>query len=233
MQAGINKITKLKNGAVLIDLNEKDAPERLKTLLSENYETKLTNLNKPRVIITGLSQKYDNNRELMDELISLNNVSINEEDKIDIKYTRQTNYSKKWVLYVEISTKTFHKLANKYVNIGWGTHFVKEDLNIGMCYNCIGYEHKSTMCDRTKVYSRCARPHDVKECKSDIMQCTNCRYAREKYNTTYNVNHTGCSTECPIHQKKITEMKQKLTILTNMKPTPKEKHIIQFIQYNI
>lgn len=36
VQAGINKISKLKNGVVLIDLNEKDAPERLKASLSEN-----------------------------------------------------------------------------------------------------------------------------------------------------------------------------------------------------
>lgn len=198
VRAGINKISKLQNEVVLIDLNEKNAPERLKTLLSEklseNYETNLTNLNKPKVMITGLPQKNDNKEELMKELIALN-VSINEEDKIDIKYTRQASHSRKWILYLETSAKTYHKLVNKYINIGWGTHFVREGLNMR-----IGY---SSMFNRIKVCSHCAGLHDVKQCKSEIMQCTNCKYLKEKFNTTFNANHTAFSAECQIHQKKI------------------------------
>lgn len=108
VKAGVDKINKIGKGALLVEVHEEEAAVRLKTLITDkigkNYNINLTKLSKPRLVITGLTKKYENDEESLYELCSLN-ANINKDDCINIKYTRQSNYTKKWILYIE--TKPF------------------------------------------------------------------------------------------------------------------------------
>lgn len=133
--------------------------------LANSYKIEITKMKEPRLIIVGLDKEYTN-EEINSQLISLN-YYLNEEDKVYIKYARKSKKSVKWTMYVETNGKTFEKLVNREVNIGWKSCKVYEDLNIMMCYKCCGYGHKTTNCTREQKCYLCAGNHCGRDCKEE------------------------------------------------------------------
>lgn len=134
----------------------------------------------PRLVIHGLErQNYTN--KMMKDLIA-QNYFINEENKIKIVHSREIKKSKTWIHYLEASGKTYKKIVNRNINIGWKTCKCIDDANVLQCFNCYRYEHKTKDCKNNKICRKCAGKHETKMCQSEVRICTNCYYISKKYN---------------------------------------------------
>lgn len=120
-----------------------------------------------------------------------------------MKQNKRTN---KWMTSLEVSGDIFNKLVNRYINLGWTSHFVKEDRYILKCFKCQGYNHSSNICRNVEACLKCAGPHSLKDCKSSEIKCSNCRTSNNKYNTQFSTDHQSDDLDCGIylrHMKKL------------------------------
>lgn len=218
VKAPISDYKTTKNGFVILNSQSKEDTERLyemvKSELCNDYIVEISKLKKPRVVITGLNQKYESNIELLDELRDLNQ-SIDDEDLLDIKYTRQSKFNKKWILYAETNAKTFKKIVNKELNIEWGQCKVFEDLNILRCFRCSSFGHKTKDCKNPqKVCAHCSGNHNKYICKKERLRCINCFYAKGE-NGKGDIGHSSDDVNCPIYAKKIVTSRSRINYEEN------------------
>lgn len=206
VKAPITKYLTTKKGFVIIDSESNEKTQHLYELtkkeLGSEYDIQITKQRKPRVIIMGLNRNYETNEDLLEELKDLNQ-NINEEDYLDIKFIRQSKFSKKWIAYAETSGKTFKKIVNRELNIEWGQCKIVEDFNILRCLRCCSFGHKTKDCRNSKlVCAYCTGDHVKYKCDKQERRCVNCFYSKEKNETT-NTNHSSDDLNCPIYAKKI------------------------------
>ncbi len=93
----------------------------VKTSLDKDYSVEIKEQQKPRLKILGLSREYKDGEELLQDLQTLNRQLINEEDRMKVVFTRQSQKTKKWQVHVETSGQTFHKLRNTKLDMGWNS----------------------------------------------------------------------------------------------------------------
>ncbi len=161
-----------------------------------------------RIIITTLQKKYSS-VELHEHLVTQNYI-YNEEDQIKVVFARQSRFSKKWIHYIEAPGSTFIKLVNTYANIGWTSHFIKEDFNILRCLNCQQYNHEEKDCKNKTVCNHCGGEHRVHQCKGNVRQCcSNCKYSNERYKSNFDIKHDTDSSECPVYQMKVQKVRER------------------------
>lgn len=127
------------------------------------------------------------------------NQHIDETDEIKIVHQIETK-TQKWIIFAEVKPKTFHKLMDKiYLNIGWKTCKVYEDIYIRICTKCNGYGHKYTECRGQVTCRVCGGNHYQKDCDKNHKCCSNCKFSNEKYNTNYDITHVANSEECSVY----------------------------------
>ncbi|CAH1171330.1 unnamed protein product [Phaedon cochleariae] len=206
-KAPVKSYKNTKKGYVIIKTESKEANKNLmdimKTKLEEKYEVDLIKQNKPRIAFLGLKRNYENH-ELLEEIRNLN-YNVDEDDWFDIKYSRQSKFTKKWIIYAETNGRTYRKLVNREINIGWGQCKVVEDHNILKCYRCCGFGHKTSNCtNKEEICSFCAGNHSVNKCsKNTKPKCINCFFDKSKNNKEINFMHPSDDKECPIFSRKI------------------------------
>lgn len=115
-------------------------------------------------------------------------------------------------IILQVSPTTYNKLINNYVNIGWGEHYVREDLNIiTRCFNCQGFYHKASDCKKDATCAKCAENHATKDCSSANRKCINCTNNNSaNLKDTTDINHTAYSTQCPTFMNKVKIAKQRI-----------------------
>lgn len=210
INASICGIKEIKNGGIVIKANSNKEIENLKKLseekLNQNYSIKISKLNSPKLVLIGSRKKYKE-EELLEELKALNYIDIF--DTIKINYIRKSNFSEKYIIYIETNAETFKKLVNKEICLGWEKCKIKENLNIRTCYKCCGYGHKTNLCEKSKICPFCSGEHSFWECKQNTLKCNNCEIYNFKNNNNTCVKHKALSENCPLHQQKIKEAKER------------------------
>lgn len=196
----IHNIKNINKGGIVIKTTENDQSEIFYKNLVEKTSAKYTvNISKqkdPRIKIIGVNRKYESH-ELMHDL-KLQNQNIDETDEMKIVYQTETK-TKKWIIFVEVKPKTYHKMIEKkYINIGWQTCKIFEDIYVKICTNCNRYGHKHIECKEHTVCKTCGENHSQKDCKSNCKSCNNCKFYNEKYNNNYNTTHIVNSEECSV-----------------------------------
>ena len=172
--------------------------------LEKDFDIEMKSQHYPRLKLTGLLKKYDDGDSLLNDLKLLNRQMINDDDRMKVVYARQAKRSKKWVVHVETNGKTFKKLVNTKLDMGWSYCHIYEDLMVLRCYKCSMFGHKSADCkSNVKVCSYCEGPHSRSECDSQEKRCTNCHYVNRKYNPDHRFDHDSENEqECPTLAKK-------------------------------
>lgn len=210
-QATIKKVKEIKNGGIIIQSNTAEEIEKIKQIsqekLKENYNVEISKMRHPKLVLIGTRKNY-NNIELLEELRALRYIDFN--DNLTITHTRQSKISKKFIIYLEASGKTFSKLVNQEISIGWERCKFKEDYNIFMCFKCCGYGHSTKNCTRRQICSICSDSHKYWECKKQNILCINCYSYNKKYNKNTSYNHEANSTKCTIHLTKIKETQERI-----------------------
>lgn len=90
-----------------------------------------------------------------------------------------------------------------FINIGWKSCRVFEDIYVKYCLKCNRYGYKKQECTEETTCKKCVGNHYHWDCTSDISSCINCKYSNEKYRTTYDTKHEAVSERCDIHINKI------------------------------
>lgn len=211
IKATVKDVREIKNGGIIIKTNTREELQKLKEIsektLKENYTVELSKMKLPRLVIIGSRKKYEND-ELLEELKLMG--YLKETDQLNIKYTRQSKYTRKFIIYIECNGECFKKLLNQgEVSLGWDKCQVREDMNIIICYKCYGYGHKTINCTNNQICSFCAGNHIFWNCKQENPLCNNCRIYNERYKTNINCAHEAISTQCIIHKRKINEIKER------------------------
>lgn len=204
----ITSVTSLSNGSVIVKASSESENlrfvEEAQTKLADFYDVSRTKLRKPRLFLSGLGKKYEE-AELLSELEKLN-YFITSDGDIKVIFRKQNKRTNKWMTSLEVSGDIFNKLVNRYINLGWTSHFVKEDRYILKCFKCQGYNHSSNICRNVEACLKCAGPHSLKDCKSSEIKCSNCRTSNNKYNTQFSTDHQSDDLDCGIylrHMKKL------------------------------
>lgn len=205
----ITSVTSLSSGSVIVKGSSESENlrfvEEAQTKLSGSYDISRTKLRKPRLFLSGLEKKYEE-AELLSELEKLNHF-ITMEDDIKVIFMKQNKRTKKWMTSLEVSGEIFFKLVNRYINLGWTSHFVKEDTHILRCFKCQGYNHNSNICKNVEACLKCAGTHSIKDCKSSQIKCKNCLTSNNKYNTKFSTQHHSNDIGCNIYLRQMQKLR--------------------------
>lgn len=124
--------------------------------------------------------------------------------QIKVLKSYKVNSSKSFSAIIEVNSETADMLLESgFVKIMFSRCRVFEYVNLRRCFKCQGYNHKASDCKNNRACKKCAGDHDLKECKSNGVQCVNCKVANEKFNLNLNVNHGVSSMKCTVFNKKI------------------------------
>lgn len=163
----------------------------------------------PKVRVVNMSEKLTE-AELIESIKDKNQLYQNSEMKVICVYEIKSNDS--FGAIIEVDTKTFNvMMKEEKIAIRWNMCKVSECVNVLRCFNCCGYNHKSTACKNKKACLRCGGEHLVKDCKSNQSKCINCKMTSEKLKLKLDCDHPVWSRVCPILQKKI-EVQRKQTL---------------------
>lgn len=211
-EIAVNGIRKVGKGAIIVECTNKEASEKLikkvNENLSESYEIKETEAKKPKLKIIGLSTKDDDN--VIVDFIKSQNVGL-ENSEIKVVKVFQNHRKNGYNCIIQVDGETFKKLMNEQkIFIGWDRCRVTECVDLLRCYNCSGFQHKSSECKRDKACPRCAQNHDLKECKQEKRECANCKFAVQSYHLNLDVDHEAWSPECPTFLRKLNVQRSKI-----------------------
>lgn len=211
-EISVNGIRKVAKGAIVVECTNKQASDKLiKKLhdenLSENYEVKETEVKKPRIKIIGLTNKDEN--ETIVNFIKTQNDGL-ENAEIKVIKVFENKHRRGYNCILQVDGETFKKLMNeRKIFIGWDRCTIVECVDLLRCYNCSGFQHKSVECKRAKACPRCAENHDLKDCRSEKRECTNCKFAVETYRLKLDINHEAWSSQCPTFLRRLNIQRSK------------------------
>jgi hypothetical protein len=136
-------------------------------------------------------------------------------------FKRYTNDKFKYYKHnaiIEVDTETFKILsAVKYLNINYDVCKVFPEIDLIKCYNCCGYNHKSTNCRNSEACQRCSGEHGFKDCpkKDDGSyvhpeRCINCTKMSEKRGIDLESNHSAWDSKCEVHKNRLEKLKDNI-----------------------
>lgn len=175
--------------------------------LGSSYDVKLSELRKPKIIVSGLSEKMSD-EEIVTKLKKQNEVIQDSELRVVSIFGKH-----KLNVVIEIDSDSFNKIMTgecKKLNIGWSSCMVKEYVNVLNCFKCQGFNHKAKDCTKTRACKKCAGEHDVSECRSKVTRCTNCIQANQKLNLNLHTNHVARSEKCKVMERRINFSKKRI-----------------------
>lgn len=168
--------------------------------LGATYEVKLSELKKPRILISGMSEKFSG-EEIIRKLKVQNEVIRDADLRVVSTFGRNT-----FNAVIEIDSDGFDKVMSgdrKKLNIGWSCCHVKEFVSLLKCYKCQGFSHIAKDCTKARACRKCAGEHDVADCKSEVIKCTNCFSANTKLGLNLQTDHIAGSAMCKVTERQM------------------------------
>lgn len=103
-------------------------------------------------------------------------------------------------------------IKNGYLIVGYDDCIVYDAIDIKLCYQCCGYHHYYKQCsNKLPICPKCSGSHNVKECKTEVLQCVNCTSLNTKHQTNLSVDHTVWDfSKCHAYQKAQSDFKSSI-----------------------
>lgn len=201
LQVGINKVTGINNGSLIIKCsNEKDLnilQEKVVEHLGNTYDIRKQSLVKPRLKIVGIEKRYS--EEELTSVIRMQN-SLN--DDLTVVHIQHIVGKKTYTAFLETTPRVFaHFMSEGNILIEWQRCKCYEDLNLNKCIKCKGYKHSSKKCkEKNPICGNCAETHEG-DCQGKVKKCINCVRSNTKYKTKYETSHSVYELEvCQTYQ---------------------------------
>lgn len=194
-------IRKTNRGKILVECNDRNDIETVKKKLAETlgdkceiHEPKSV---KPMIKIVGVDELKDDS-ELIEFIKDRNENIITNESELEVIQYKKGPKSATAILSVDY--KTFERVmkVNK-LTVKWKRCPVYEHLNVIRCFKCNMYGHVANDCtSKDNKCPKCAGPHKVDMCMSDVLKCSNC--VLDKLPQT---DHAVWSYDCPVLQRRL------------------------------
>lgn len=166
---------------------------------------------RPRIKILGLSAETQSD-DLLVKLKKQNNLPERCEIKIIRLIEKRKSNSASFSALVETDAFTFDLLLKmKKVNVGWDRCKIVEAVDVLRCFKCSSYGHKANACLNALCCPKCGEEHEVTNCLSNVERCVNCMKTKKDGSLEQtSTSHAAWSTECPIFQKRLKNMRQRI-----------------------
>lgn len=215
ISVGINSIKSGKNGSILIQCNTGKSTQMMKEevskVLGSEYTVDETKLRKPSVRITNL-RKDITKEEVYECIVSQNEDSgFSTEDYLDVIIVKNCKKRDTAFAIINCNGSSFNKfMTSGKINIGFLKCPVYENVYLGRCFKCLGFNHKKEECKQSEtICSICSENHSYENCNSKVNKCINCVKSNDRYHTKFDVNHGALSFECAIYKKKLEVLKER------------------------
>ncbi|KAF2887405.1 hypothetical protein ILUMI_18768 [Ignelater luminosus] len=208
----IASLKKLKSG-IIVECNNKNDAEKLKTAVEASKELQGTTLNKgnPRIILTNVDKELDKERFM--QVLIQNNKNLIEACGGIIEFHKQVKEKfriggkekDRFVsIVLEVSGTARREFLRGRINLEWQSLFAKDFISIMQCYKCYRFGHKSHACkEKIQICGKCGNQgHDYKNCKESFTKCIACmRMNDNKKGSKSNINHDARDKNCPTLNK--------------------------------
>lgn len=174
-----SRIKHVKNGGILLGCKTVEDSEKFmkiaKEKLSTDYSIRESRGIQPRIRVSGICENLQEDTLL--KIIRKNNspyILPESEIKLVKMYPTRKN-DKIFQAIFQVDKQTFERVikAGKII-VGYDSCPVFDGLEVYRCYNCNEFHHSQKNCTNHSCCPRCGESHAVKECKSEILSCSNC-----------------------------------------------------------
>ena len=152
--------------------------------MGEKYTIKQLPVINPRIRIVGITDEEITTENLSDYVIHQNRYLFVGEPycKVIDKIVPLRKDKKRFQAIVEVNPATYDNMIKKgYLIVGYDDCLVYDAIDIKICYQCCGYHHYQKQCSqKLPRCPRCSGSHDVKNCKSETLQCVKCTLLNTK-----------------------------------------------------
>lgn len=218
VKTGVTKLKHISNDRIFLGTQTTKDSEVIEKIIMEKLgsKVKVSHPKKimPQLIISNIEKEY-NEQELWEEIKSTNH-GFDDQDQIKMvhkkNYLSKENTNTKWSFIIQAKSHTYDKMINRYLNVNFNAHYVKEYITVRRCYNCQQYGHKGSNCLSPAICSRCAGTHKTSDCqkKNNSYNCVNCIDYNRKTNRKIATNHTCGGKECYIQKEKLDSFRSKI-----------------------
>lgn len=217
LKVGIRSVRTTKQGTMIVKCATKHEIDVLKEAaensLKDIYEIETPRMRSPRIKIVGFTGEQT--AEEIERCIRRQNDWIADHDKLEVTFLKKIKKKNETVIFAECSPGLFNKMMRaKRLFIDWTRYPVYEDLTVTRCFNCQGFYHKSSGCNKKKTCSSCAGEHDSHDCESDLKKCRNCLTANSLYKTKYDVKHSADDLSCPSYKYHLEILRSRVNYTT-------------------
>lgn len=214
----VENIRSAAKGTIVLEGKTAEDVQRIKECakekMGEKYDIKVTELIKPKVVVSGMESSLEK-EEIIKCLRKQNTYLEDAYLEVISVYSYGVRNRQKFAAIIEIDGENFIKVMEEgRVNIDWDRCYVKEHFYLRRCFKCNGFNHRAQECLRKKSCKKCAGEHDIKECRSDNNKCINCISANNKLKLNLNINHMASSIECIVYQRKLENERKKVNYNT-------------------
>lgn len=148
-----------KNGKIVIRGSRNEDLVSIKRRIEDEMEAKaeavMGKLRNPRVKVVGIARDFETS-ELLEDIIVRNGF----EDSTGIEIVHTYKRNDRTTAILEVTPKAYQQIMDRSkLFIGWQKCPVYDDLNVGICYKCCGYNHTSKKCTKKEVCAKCTGEH--------------------------------------------------------------------------
>lgn len=199
-----------RNGGIVLCCDNDNESMKVKQIvkdkLGDNYEVNLPTIKKPRLRITNIDIEIPNER-IIAELKKHNEILKGIDLKMITVIQRKMRNKSSNDIIVELNSDAYKTLKSVgMLRLPWRECNVYDHLYIKRCFKCCGFSHNSTECNKEQKCSKCSGNHKYAECKTNKLNCINCKFENEKYKLTLDTKHHAWSKTCSILQRRMLKL---------------------------
>lgn len=210
----VKQVRDVSNGGIAVRCeNDTKLLDLVNSKLSNTYDVKVVSPIHPRVRISGLSEKLEENT-LLEMLKSQNSSIFNSSSHIKfLSLDAVRNNKDVFHATFEVDVETYQRfLSSGFVVIGFDYCKAYDAIDVRRCYKCCGFHHLASKCSsELPICPRCAENHTLADCKNDQLKCVHCT----NHNTLNNVkkvrvDHAVWDKSCEIYKTTLNSFKNRI-----------------------
>ncbi len=88
---------------------------------------------------------------------------------------------------------------NPRIFIGYDCCAVYDAFDMTRCFKCNDFHHTANNCRRATSYPKCSENHEIKDCNSTTLKCSNCVASNANNKSSFDISHAVWDKNCPTY----------------------------------